>query len=333
MPTETEIWDWDHRYDLDTRRPIPAEKDIDQNWRQIKSIVGGEGAFNGGIDLVKHKDTKELAVRKRLRPHKRIHEHDYMRWRREMLILRRLRHHNIPYFIDGFYTPEKGSIYMHACRLGSLSMFADGGVRHSIPPKTQEFFLWYVLHQVAEAVLYLQTGFSDIEEANRSKRDKVKGWVTLVHGDIRMDQIFLDTSKSHDGPRVLLGDFGFGQFIKPWHRTEVHDGPLCKSSSKPPEFPEEISEATDVFGLGATAQLYITPPDVKVKAGLSKGWLTKFNISRTLDELVCDCVSNKASNRPSIRVLLTMLECKLNALAKDGYYPRLIADSLFKALY
>lgn len=334
MPSNAQIHDWDHRYDRDTRRPIPSKHDVDFDWRVIKSISNPDGGFNGGIDLVENDKTKELAVRKRLRLQPDCDKYDSNRWRREMLILRKLSHHNIPYYIDGFYTPVRGSIYMQSCRLGSLSDFIESGSKKLISFDLLEYFLWYVMHEVAEAILYLQTGFKTLADADSSHRhrDKVKGWVTLVHGDIRPDQIFLNNTKSDPGPFVLLGDFGFSQFIKPWHDVEVHDGPGCRSSSKPPEFPDEISEATDIFGLGVTAQLCLVSRK-EVKKGLKKGRLRELGLSRDLEALICSCVASKPHNRPTIRKLLKKLESGLTKREKKGFNLTLLAGPLFKRLY
>lgn len=333
MPTKAEEWDWSHRYHRDAGRPVPGEIDIDQNWCLVKSVANPDGGFNGGIDLVISKVNKELAVRKRLRSHPLCAEHDNLRWRREMLILRKLSHENIPYYIDGFYTLTRGSMYMQPCRLGSISDFVLSGRKALLSAKMQEFFLWYVLHEVAQAVLYMQTGFKNLADANRCARDRVKGWVSLVHGDIRPDQIFMNNTESDARVRVLLGDFGFSQFIRPWRRIEVHDGPGAKSSSKAPEFPGVISEATDVFALGATAQLYLVSTE-KAKSGLAMGWLRKrAGVSHEMDEFVCRCVAVAPSERPSIREVLRMLEWGLAEQTKEGLGLKLLEGPLFKCLY
>lgn len=324
--------DWHNRYERDTRWPIPTSEDIDHNWRLVRSLANPDGGFNGGIDLVANIHDGLYAVRKRLRPRPRCTEHDHMRWRREMLVLRKLDHHNITKYYDGFYTPERGSLYMQPCRLGSVSDFVDSHRKNFLNPEMQEYFLWYILHEVAEAVLYMQTGFKCLAEARGSNRDKVKGWVTLVHGDIRPDQLFLNNTESDPTVRVMLGDFGFAQFIKPWHHSEMHDGPGGKSSSKAPEFPSQISTATDIFGLGAVAQLYLNPRE-KVKAGLHRGWLSRLHVSRALDSLVCRLVAVRPADRPTIREALQELEWGLKTQEDRGLGVSLIEGPLFKCLF
>jgi serine/threonine protein kinase len=332
MPHRSEEHAWHYRYERDTRCPIPTGEDVDQNWRIVKSIVNPNGGFNGGIDLVENKKTGILAVRKRLLPRPGCANHDWERWKREMLILRKLKHPNIPRYYDGFFTPQRGSMYMEACRLGSVSDFVDSHRKKLLSSQMQEFFLWYVLHAVAEAVLYMQTGYKTLAEARRSKHSKQNGWVTLVHGDIRPDQIFLNNTESDPAPRVLLGDFGFAQFIKPWHHVEAHDGPGGKSSSKAPEFPGQISKATDVFALGATAQLYLVP-DGKVKSCLKPGWLRRLPLSNELEELICSCVAVYPADRPSIKQVLERLEWGLKQQNAEGLNLSLVKGPLFKCLY
>ena len=332
MPNRTQESAWHKRYERDTRCPVPSEEDVDHNWQTIKSIANPDGGFNGGIDLVENRNSGILAVRKRLLPRPGCTKHDWERWRREMLILRRLKHHNIPKYFDGFYTPQRGSMYMQACRLGSVSDFVGNNRKQLLPPMMQEFFLWHVLHEIAEAVLYLQTGYRTLAEARSSKHSKKHCWVSLVHGDIRTDQIFLNNTESDPTPRVLLGDFGFAQFIKPWHSVEIHDGPGGPSSSKAPEFPGQISKATDVFALGATAQLYLVPHE-KVKCGLNPGWLRRIPVSHELEELICSCVAVNPRERPTIQKVLEKLEWGLKQQNAEGLNLSLMTGPLFKCLY
>jgi serine/threonine protein kinase len=323
---------WHNRYERDTRCPIPSGTNVDHNWRLIKSIVNPDGGFNGGIDLVKNGNTGILAVRKRLLSRPGCDKHDWERWRREMLILRKLKHHNIPRYFDGYYTPVRGSMYMQACRLGSVSDFIENNRKQLLPLNMQEFFLWYILHEVAEAILYMQTGFKNLDEARSSKHSKVHGWVSLVHGDIRTDQIFLNNTESDPTPRVLLGDFGFAQFIKPWFSVEAHDGPGGPTSSKAPEFPFQISKATDVFALGATAQMYLVPSE-KTKRGLQPGWLRLVPVSNELDELICSCVAVVPADRPPIQKVLEILEWGLKVQKAEGLSLSMVTGPLFKCLY
>lgn len=325
-------WDWHNRYERNTVRPEPATHDIDHNWRLLKSLVNPDGGFNGGIDLVDNKVNGELAVRKRLCAHPSIADHDSVRWRREMLVIRKLSHPNIPYYIDGFFTSRKGSLYMQPCRLGSVAKWLDTERKDYLSPAMQEYLLWHILHQVAEAILYMQTGFQNLADANRSTRDRARGWIVLVHGDIRPDQIFLNNPPNGPVVSALLGDFGFAQFIKPWHRTEVHDGPGCESSSKAPEFPCEISEATDIFGLGATAQLYLNQRE-RPLAGLRRGYLTRFRISDELDDLICSCLAVRAFHRPTIREVLEQLEWGLAQQRAEGLSLSLLNGPLFDVLW
>lgn len=342
VPTQTEDWDWVHRYETDTLRPVPGEHDIDNEWVVKESLVNPDGGFNGGIDLVTKIVGFQYAIRKRLISRPDCAKYDSQRWKREMLILRKLRHPNIPFYIDGFYTPAKGSIYMQACRLGSLADFFDSGRFMTISPVKCEYFLWYVLYEIATAILYLQTGFKNLADANSSSRPKVKGWVSIVHGDIRPDQIFIHNTVSDTRPRALLGDFGFGQFLKPWAPTDSHDGPGSKSRSKAPEFPEEISTATDIFGLGATAQLCIRPRE-HVKKGLKAGLLSsdisanQISCKRFFDELICSCVCTSPAERTTIREFLTLLEEEHHESGEYGRWAvdlrKLPLSEMFKALY
>jgi serine/threonine protein kinase len=316
--------DWAHRYERATKRPVPGSKSIDGDWMVKKTITNADGAFNGGIDLVQNIKTGEVGIRKRLLPRPGCAAHDSARWKREMLILRKLDHPNIPYYIDGWHTTERGSLYMQACLLGSLSDFIDGGLAGRLLPHVHEYFLWYVMRQVGSAILYMQTGYYGLRAANRSKApSKVPGWVSVVHADIRPDQIFLHATSDTWSPCALLGDFGFGQFLKPWEPTPRHDGPGGRSSSKGPEFPAQISLTTDIFGLGATAQIYLVP-ERKPVAGLARGELSrKTGVSDDLDFLVCACVASAPADRPGIRSVMATLDAGLDAQQKklqlDGH--------------
>lgn len=329
------VQDWDRRYHSRTSRPSPARTNIDIEWEVIQSISNPDGAFNGGIDLVQHKKSKEMCIRKRLCAKRRCPGNDYLSWRREMLVMRKMSHPNIPYYVDSCYNPGKGSLYMQPCRFENLSQWCDHGMAR-LSPTMKEFFLWYVLQQVGQAILYMQTGFKTLAEADRADTSRVSGWVSLVHADIRTDQIFIDQAREDvnhgDTPRVLLGDFGFSQFIHPWRQTERHDGIGAGCRSKAPEFPAQISLKTDVYALGATAQMYLFP-DANIKRGVSRGYFVKYGISVTLDDLICDCVEISPADRPGIRNVLRRVELRLKQYDDQGWSSSMIKPSWFKPIY
>ena len=334
MATTQEAYDWEHRYTRESRRPQPAQEDIDYNWRVITSIVHADGAFNGGIDLVENLVNTELAIRKRLRPTGVYGREEHLRWRREMLMMRKLSHPNIPYYIDGFFSPNKGSIYMQACRLGSLRGFIKSRRQTMLTGELQELFLWHVLHDIALAIFYMQTGYKTLADAKRHPRhEKRSGWISVAHCDIRPDQIFLHNSKDDPTPRALLGDFGFAQFLKPWVRYEGHDGRGAATSSKAPEFPHQISEATDVFGLGIVAQMYLNPGQ-KLRHGFNRLWLHhQTGASPMLDTCIRQCCATKPADRPNIKRVVETLEWGLSEMRRYGHRIENVTGPLFKSLY
>jgi serine/threonine protein kinase len=346
MPgTPQQDYDWRHRYVNPTSRNAnlrepPVTTSIDHEWRLIKSLADPCGAFNNGIDLVDHRETGELAVRKKLRIHDFRHvstEKEIRLWMHEMLVLRKLRHPHTPYYCDGWADLDRGlgSIYMEPCRLGSVRDFVRPGRHLELLRTKREYLLWHILHGVAEAILYMQTGYKTLAEANRREnrhRPMVKGWVCLVHCDIRPDQIFLNDTQTSRKPLVRLGDFGCSQFMKPWHDSEPYDGDLIPHSTKPPEFPAEMSRKTDVFALGAVAQMYAkygSPPGTAA----ARGYFTDEGYTTMLDDLVYSLVARYPSDRPSIREVLAVTGRALEIHEECGVSLSGLPSGLFDKLW
>jgi serine/threonine protein kinase len=70
------------------------------------------------------------------------------------------------------------------------------------------------LIQPTAALCYLRYGFESYIEAATSDIGQVPGLGTVVHTDIRPDQVFLQTPSHERFPIVKLGDFGLAMPLK-----------------------------------------------------------------------------------------------------------------------
>ena len=323
--TITDQWDWDHRYEREAET-IPGAKSIDHKWRVDLELPYPDGGFNAGIHLVSNRKDRRVAVRKVLKPHHKLGTMTEQ-WRREMLMMRRFNHPNIPFFVEGWCSDKGGSIYMEPCRFGNANDFSENPWPVGIKPRFRELIVWYMMREIATAVLYLQTGFRDLEEANDARRSKKRTWITAVHGDIRPDQVFFTDPISTNGkpgqgpPRVLLGDLGATQFIRPGNVTEAHDGGLKRmGGSKPPEFPQQISPFTDIYDIGAFAWLFLSPnlQQTDMFEDPPSGLFIQYDVGYELDSLLTRCLRKNPNERPTIRLLLDVCEKNVKQLEAAG---------------
>ncbi len=104
-----------------------------------------------------------------------------------------------------------------------------------------ESFIWHCFLQLSEALAYIHYGYD---------RRRLCGlpppceWQTIIHGDIKPENIFLGppTPDSHGYPSLVLGDFGL---------ATIDERPVAGTFKwQPPEIPMTSTKA-DVWALGA----------------------------------------------------------------------------------
>lgn len=190
-------------------------------WHTIRQIGSGG---QGSVTLVQHESTGEYAVRKRSRAYTMLDKSSL-----EQVILMEV-------------LPSSRRINrMIWCSLGyergywsmfQLFEYCPGGdLWHATPGLgwLSEDFIWHCFSQLAQALDVIH---------NRGRQ-------TVVHRDIKPDNIFLDKKLEHQAPwpNLKLGDFGYATLQE--HTDEVH-----VAAYHGPEIPHH-SPANDVWALGA----------------------------------------------------------------------------------
>lgn len=203
---------------------MPARGYSLDQWRLVRKI--GEGD-QGKSTLMERMSDSKLAVRKRINFYELMNSNDKPL---EATILqdvlpssrRIIKLHTFsfePSRHDNDYLIE----WFEYCRGGDL----QHAVRHS--ERLPEDFIWHCFIQIAEALAILHKAGSQ----------------TVVHRDVKPDNIFLEAKYRYEAPwpNLKLGDFGMamlkerttGVFIPCWQGPEI---PL-------------LTPAGDVWGLGA----------------------------------------------------------------------------------
>lgn len=102
-----------------------------------------------------------------------------------------------------------------------------------------ESFIWHCFLQLSEALAYIHYGYD-----RRQVCGLPSGWQSIIHGDIKPENIFLGppTPDSHGYPSLVLGDFGL---------ATIDEVPFAGTWKwQPPELPM-TSKKADVWALGA----------------------------------------------------------------------------------
>jgi len=232
-------------------KPKISHHSLDGEFRPVRSSnsasIGGDGAFNAGVFVVRRKPDERKCVEKR------FNARDVLNGRAEfeMFALRELSHKNVVEYLHAFIelNPPQASMYMEFADLGTLEdRIVTNREQNKYPAESA---VWYLAMQLANAVSYLQYGVRDASSDHQSERRSQPGWIGIVHRDIKPANIFLRTDTAAPLPRIILGDFG--QAIREdndnWDR--VFEG--GDRHWMAPEAPPWNYEA-DVWAVGASIQ-------------------------------------------------------------------------------
>ena len=254
-------------------RPQPAGAPLDKEFKVLKAIVITQGDFNGGIFKVLQRSTGRICLEKRFQAQHVVQGIA----RKEMLILRSLRHRNVSEYIDAFEMPRpipRASIYMDYCDEGSL----DDTLTQfkNIEVGLGEEFIWSVFVELANAVGYLQHGIQDTAR----RGPPVPGWrkmyvydsnlsskvailyltanffnfhATSVHRDIAPRNIFLKKTLARPFSVIVLGDFGCAS-VGEWDGDRVRGNYIGHDAYwNPPETPLN-GPPSDIWAIGGIIQ-------------------------------------------------------------------------------
>ncbi|MCJ1245253.1 hypothetical protein MMC30_002456 [Trapelia coarctata] len=227
-------------------RPRPTDHNLDHEFEIIKPLVVNEGNFNAGIYKVRCIHNGQICVEKRFK------ERDIRddRALNEVRLVRACQHRNINEYVHAFCEESRhgicASIYMDFCDLGSLNDTLEK--HHKEHRGIGEAFVWSAFKDLANAIGYMQFGIHDTVHGGH--RDP--HWHPIIHRDIAPRNVFLKSSSEQRYPRVILGDFGCGDFvelIKP-------ERPRFDPYWAPPEAPH-FGATSDVWSMGAVIQAMV----------------------------------------------------------------------------
>ena len=168
--------------------------------------MGNAGGCNAGVAVVRRRRDGRPCVEKKLKAE------DILQGRawQEIDFLRGLNHPNITAYIDAFHdskpTSPNASLYMEFCNMGSLGDRIN--YERELGRLFEEEKVWHILMSLIKAIAYCQYGILDACQGTPA----VRGWVPLVHRDIKPDNIFLHKSPRSPKPRIVLGDFGLAKW-------------------------------------------------------------------------------------------------------------------------
>ncbi|KAI4137279.1 MAG: hypothetical protein LQ341_005215, partial [Variospora aurantia] len=275
-------------------RPKPADLDISRNFENVnRRNIGGNGCFNAGVFIVRHKRSRNKYVEKKYSPENIIDGTGSAEF--EMFVLRELPHPNIVKYMHGFIDEHShrlpiASIYMEYCDKGNLQDLIQ-----KLRAPLGEEAVWDLSMQLVNAVAFMQYG---VRDACR-KTGVPEGWIGVVHRDIKPDNVFLCSIPGSSRLRLVLGDFG--QAIRQdddgnWGRQY-----LCGNrNTAPPEVQrygfEQYSYAGDVWSVGwCMSSLCIGSTDYdRVMDYRQMGGI----YSRSIDRAIRCLMQVDAMNRP-----------------------------------
>ncbi|KUJ17998.1 kinase-like protein [Mollisia scopiformis] len=198
----------------DFRRAEIGQKDISDAYEYLHAIdAGGEiGGMNGGVYVVRLKGAPTLFVEKRFL----TGATNFKMAQNEIKLMHRVIHGALTFYINGFITPTKCAVWMEFCDLGSLGdimkRYKEKRAASLLDkPHLPEKFLWHCFIGLCDALAYLQSGLHYTKDAVKDPNKKAKGWISILHRDIKPDNVLLrsrTTSANRKYCYVTLSDFG-----------------------------------------------------------------------------------------------------------------------------
>ncbi|RYP34537.1 hypothetical protein DL767_004249 [Monosporascus sp. MG133] len=205
------------------RRLETSLRPLDDKYERVKCLDVGDGTIGGmndGIYVVRKKLTGQLFVEKN---YNGAVPYLIPLIRSEINMMKDLIHNSIIHYVASFVqdSPFRATVYMEYCDRGSLRdlilTYKDRKKSHA-PDFVPESFVWHVFVGIADALGYLATGRScvslSLEAAKNYNAAGVGSWMSVVHRDIKPDNVFLrsrDTPGSAKPFYVVLSDFGLAQ--------------------------------------------------------------------------------------------------------------------------
>ena len=201
-----------------------------ENYKQVGHV--GSGGF-GNCFLLQKRSNMTLRVCKVQKRSENISEEPL-----EIEILRDILcdHPRIVRLHEAITHTHKMQLYFDYYPGGDL--FGIIARYHGMQEFVPEPFIWHTFLQLSEALAYIHHGY------DRRVNLPVLSWESIIHGDIKPENIFLGppTADSHGYPSIILGDFGL---------ATIDERPVCGTWLwQPPELPISSKKA-DCWALGS----------------------------------------------------------------------------------
>ncbi|KAL6449843.1 nimA G2-specific protein kinase nimA [Candida maltosa Xu316] len=295
----------------------------------------GKGSF-GTVRKVRHKEDGQILVRKEIEyTSMTMQERNHII--SELRILRELNHPHIVKYYRHDHIPEQKTIhiYMEYCEGGDLAKVIKNfkNSKDNIP----EEFIWQVLVQILSALHRCHYGV-DAEKVNLfTKTVEPKYSNTVIHRDIKPDNIFVGTS-------IKLGDFGLAKMLTANDFAKTYVGtPYYMSPEVLLDHP--YSPVCDIWSLGCVLyELCTLEPPFKAKthlqlqAKIKRGAIEEIPdiYSSQLRALIKQCITVDPESRPTcfelidslaIRFLRKEMELKSTSEDLDDYKKQLFKKS------
>ena len=147
------------------------------------------------------------------------------------------------------------SLILDFCDVGSLTDLLKSAMQtgNRIP----EIMMWNIMQGVASGLAFLHNGIKEIEPGQMP--EKVYGWDTICHLDIKPQNIFMHSKGGLYGlPRIVLADFGCAVLLS--NITSGEEQAMAQPCGTPEWYPPEgdmnnpmfYGTKTDMWGLGVT---------------------------------------------------------------------------------
>ena len=221
--------------------------------------------------------------------------------------------------------PDYAHLFLEYCDGGDLTSLIDKYSSSSL--QIPEAFIWHVVVHLSEALAFLHRGW-------RPKNFSAEAhWETVLHRDIKPNNIFLSHRKDGGYPDVILGDFGLaGVTTDQGHEQRFNGGTAVW---QPPERPH-ATEKGDVWALGAIIHTMAGngPPIGRIPKEWGsniEGWwkspdarqvrsITPF-YSRRLEDWMLTCLRPKSIDRIESIELATQLQSEGRRFRSALYTP------------
>ena len=280
--------------------PEVVPRNLNPRYPEVLPLVddGDQGTYT----LVVNKGTTKLCVRKTLKKVLRGDESPD-RWRREVEVIRNLRHENIQVYRHACLCLIQGDIYLEYCSYGPLSHVKSYMDANGLP--IPEAFAKHMFKGLVSALAYLQHGIHELGDVRRPERWS-RQWTPTWHCDITIDSVSLQRYPSDVLPVAKLCKFNFA--CQPTRVGDTYNVPAWSQNAGtqgwvPPEHPTK-SGRTDVFQIGAVIQCLCTPN--WVAADPEEGLPSQY--SEDFQTMIWDAMTPEVADRPNAAQLAMLFD-------------------------